>query len=211
MGLSGLQCPFHNLGEKPGAPHAGQGCGNCSIARGKGETVAGTSLTSSAAQCAVRLLDCYHHLGTKPCCLLSPVSPSPPSPLASVDKSSPASNLNHSQDRKSSPTCSGEGISYQYLGIWGFPRCQERRPGSRMPCGTMKGLKGCRVPVGSWFLSTFLRRFCCCCFWSRAKTIIGEHRFSFDIGSRFSQLEVGMDKGQPWKGSSPQPASAIQP
>lgn len=30
---------------------------------------------------------------------------------------------------------------------------------------------------------------------------MGEHRFSFSIGSDRSQLEVGMDKGRPWKGS----------
>lgn len=40
---------------------------------------------------------------------------------------------------------------------------------------------------------------------------MGEQRFSMFIGCDFSQLEVGMDKGQPRKGSSPQQAWGIEP
>lgn len=50
-------------------------------------------------------------------------------------------------------------------------------------------------------------------FFSRAKYRVGGWgaEFNFSVGSDFSQLEVVMDKSQPWKGSSSQPAGGMEP
>lgn len=156
-----LQCPFHNPGEKPGteAPHAGQGSENTSIASGKGEAAHGTSLTSSAAKRAVLV----SVLGLSPghvamllafsCLSLSSVT---------IGNAQPAS-LNHGQDHKSRPTCSGQGGLPSVPGYHGLPKVPESQDlaaGYRGGCEVRWRVeRGSRVPAGlgsCWFLSIFL-------------------------------------------------------